>query len=222
MGNTCYLNSTLQTLRAIPELATSLAQVTGSLGIDNRKNLPVALKQLYSELSKTAEAVPPLVFLQVLRSAFPQFAEQGRGGYLQQDAEEVMNSIVSCLKDGVPGVPSAGESGKGPSFVEQFMTGELSSSLTCDEAPEEAPKESSETFVKMSVNISGGVVTYMTQEITNSLTQKIEKRSETLDRTAVYTQTSRISRLPKYLTFQFIRFQWKPAERVRAKILKVG
>ena len=37
---------------------------------------------------------------------------------------------------------------------------------------------------------------------------------------AVYTKTSKISRLPQYLTINFVRFQWKPVERVKAKILK--
>ncbi len=37
---------------------------------------------------------------------------------------------------------------------------------------------------------------------------------------AWYTKTSKISRLPKYLTFNFVRFQWKAAEAIKAKILK--
>lgn len=133
---------------------------------------------------------------------------------MQQDAEEALGSIVSCLKDGVPG------SGPGKTFVEEYMTGHMERTLVCDEAPEEPPTESFDTFVRLPINISGGVVTYLTAELASSLTEKLEKHSATLDRSASYTQTSKISRLPKYLTFQFIRFQWKPAERVRAKILK--
>lgn len=197
MGNTCYLNATLQTLRAIPELSSSLDQVTGSLGLDNRQNIPIALRQLFKDLGKTAEAVPPLVFLQVLRAAFPQYAEQGRGGYMQQDADEVMTNIVNCLKDGVPGL---GE--KDRSFVEQYMTGQTTITQKCDEAPEEPPTIRHDSFVKLGVNISGGVVTYMTAEIQQSQTEKIEKRSPTLERSATYTQITKISRLPKYLTVQ--------------------
>ncbi len=35
-----------------------------------------------------------------------------------------------------------------------------------------------------------------------------------------YTKKSKISRLPKYLAINFVRFQWKPTERTKAKILK--
>jgi ubiquitin carboxyl-terminal hydrolase 14 len=186
--------------------------------MDNRKNIPVALKMLYADLNKTTEGVPPLVFLQVLRGAFPQYAEQGRGGYLQQDAEEVMRSIVQCLKDGVP-LPGEG---KGGSFVEKYMSYEMTTTTKCDEAPEEEHTVEVDTDVAMRVNISGGIVTYMTQEMLNSVTEKIEKISPTLERSATYTKEHRISRLPKYLLFNFVRFQWKASESVRAKILKVG
>ena len=41
-----------------------------------------------------------------------------------------------------------------------------------------------------------------------------------MDRTAEYERVSRISRLPQYLPVQFIRFFWKPEQRIRAKILR--
>ena len=40
--------------------------------------LPIALRSLYSEMSKTTDSVTPHVFLVALRQAFPQFAEQSR------------------------------------------------------------------------------------------------------------------------------------------------
>ena len=60
----------------------------------------------------------------------------------------------------------------------------------------------------------------MTQDLYSNLKESIEKTSPTLGKTAVYTKTSSYSRLPTYLAVQFVRFQWKPAERVKAKILK--
>lgn len=41
-----------------------------------------------------------------------------------------------------------------------------------------------------------------------------------MNRTAKYERVSRISRLPQYLPIQFIRFFWKPEQRIRAKILR--
>lgn len=41
-----------------------------------------------------------------------------------------------------------------------------------------------------------------------------------MNRSAKYERVSRVSRLPSYLTVQFIRFFWKPEQRIRAKILR--
>merc|ERR1712110_1312050 len=46
------------------------------------------------------------------------------------------------------------------------------------------------------------------------------KRSPTLERDAEYTKTSKVSRLPGYLTIQMMRFQFKQKDAVNAKILK--
>ena len=61
----------------------------------------------------------------------------------------------------------------------------------------------------------------MLTDLQNGFTEKIEKNSESLGRSATYTKTSKITRLPAYLTVNFVRFQWKVTERVKAKILKV-
>lgn len=37
---------------------------------------------------------------------------------------------------------------------------------------------------------------------------------------AIYNKTSRISRLPSYLTVQFVRFFWKAERNIKAKILR--
>ncbi|RUP52268.1 hypothetical protein BC936DRAFT_149525 [Jimgerdemannia flammicorona] len=60
----------------------------------------------------------------------------------------------------------------------------------------------------------------MQNGILDTLKQEIQKNSPTLGRSALYLKTSRVSRLPQYLTIHFIRFFWKPAERVRAKIMR--
>lgn len=63
-------------------------------------------------------------------------------------------------------------------------------------------------------------VNYLHNGILESLDQKIEKNSSTLGRSATYTKSQRISRLPAYLTVNFVRFFWKPTEQVKAKILR--
>lgn len=58
----------------------------------------------------------------------------------------------------------------------------------------------------------------------DSMLAELEKRSPELGRNARYVTKSAISRLPHYLTVQFVRFFWKRrddgAAGVKAKILK--
>ncbi|RKO88249.1 hypothetical protein BDK51DRAFT_20633, partial [Blyttiomyces helicus] len=220
LGNTCYMNATLQCLRAIPDLANALQKMPGDLTNDNRSNLIVAMRTLFSSLDASGDAVPPLVFLQVLRSVFPQFAEADRNGFMQQDAEECWGQIIQTVGEKVPGLTREGGLDTGKHFVEQFMTGEFITEIKCDETTEEPPVSSIEAFNKLRVNIGSGVSTYMMTDIGASMTEKIEKNSPALGRSAVYTKKLKVSRLPQYLTINFVRFQWKATERVKAKILK--
>ena len=60
----------------------------------------------------------------------------------------------------------------------------------------------------------------MRDGILAALSEKIEKRSNVLDRDANWTKTSRVSRLPKYLVVHFVRFYWKRDTNKKAKILR--
>ncbi|KAG5458090.1 MAG: hypothetical protein BJ554DRAFT_1759 [Olpidium bornovanus] len=111
-------NATLQCLRAIPELHTKLALYHGGVtGMDQQGNMTAALRDLYSQLGKSTESLPPMVFLQMLRSLFPQFAQTTQGVYAQQDAHECWSQIVSVLKHKLPG------NSDGSSFVDKYMSG---------------------------------------------------------------------------------------------------
>ncbi|KAJ3214894.1 Ubiquitin carboxyl-terminal hydrolase 14 [Dinochytrium kinnereticum] len=185
LGNTCYMNATLQCLRAIPEMQTALTIVPQSFGSDPRFNLVPSLGNLFKDLEASGDAVAPMVFLQVLRSAFPQFSESNNHGFLQQDAEECWGEVVSALSDKVSGVDTNGKITEGKKFVDQYLTGELQSVVKCDDAPEESESTSISTFRQLKVNIGAGG-----------------------------------SRVNQKLHPDFVRFQWKPTERIKAKILK--
>lgn len=72
LGNTCYMNATVQSMRAIPELQTALDS-------NALPGLPAALRGLYSSMRSTTDAVTPAPFLNALRQTFPQFSELARG-----------------------------------------------------------------------------------------------------------------------------------------------
>jgi ubiquitin carboxyl-terminal hydrolase 14 len=178
------------------------------------------MRALFEELNSSGSSVQPLIFLQMFRTLYPQFAERDRNGFMQQDAEECWGQLLSGLAEHVRGLDEHGESNPNVKFVDQFMTAELLNETKCDEAPQEEVSISVESVNKLRVNIGSGVSTYMLQDIGNGLVEKIEKNSPSLNRNAIYTKTSKFTKLPQYLTINFVRFQWKAQEGIKAKILK--
>ncbi|KAH6570441.1 hypothetical protein BASA62_004358 [Batrachochytrium salamandrivorans] len=220
LGNTCYMNATVQCLRAVPELLEAMAHIEKPSTSDPYLNLSISMRALLEDLDKSGDPIPPMVFLQSLRTVFPQFAEANAQGFMQQDAEECWGQIVQALNDKVPGLAISGEVEKGKRFIEQFMTTETIATTVCTEASSEPSTTTAESFNKLRVNIGSGVSTYLVSEIATSLVEKLEKNSPSLGRSAVYSKSSKITRLPQYLAINFVRFQWKAQERVKAKILK--
>ena len=248
LGNTCYLNSTLQTLRSVPELQTELLRYSvpvigggsastdfsqfGLGGLGAPMDLTASLRDLYKQMSETQEGFPPLVVLNALRTAFPQFAQKARNGqgYAQQDAEEAWTQIVSQLQQKLkitdlaadePG--SSSKKTKEVSFVDRYLAGRKESTLVCDEpAAVEAGEESvksEEIFLKLDCHIDKDT-NHLRDGIMAGLEEKVEKKSQILDRDCVYTKKSRIARLPKYLTVHFVRFFWKREAQKKAKIMR--
>lgn len=240
MGNTCYANATLQTLRSVPELFEELRTYQpaapsagpssslfspeqlqqhglGGLG-GGGADLTRALGDLFHQMSETQQGFPPLMFLTALRTKFPQFAEKSKQGhgYAQQDAEEVWSQLVQTLsqslklKDDPNGFKS---------WVDKYMGGRYQVTTKCDEAAEEAVTVNSEDFNDLKCNIQVDT-NHLREGLKLALDEKLEKTSETLGRTAIYTRESRISRLPKYLPIHFIRFFWRKDTGKKAKILR--
>ncbi|PVG00083.1 cysteine proteinase [Serendipita vermifera] len=219
LGNTCYMNSTIQCLRAIPELHTALDAYEGSAVGGGQGQLTTEMRRLYQSMRQTTERMIPALFLQRLRTVAPQFAEQRPGqGYAQQDAEECLGSILSSLRGASLAVP-AKDTSPAVDLVEKYIMGEMETELKCDESPEEDPTLSTTQFSKLDCNI-GINTNYMHTGIKESLDQKIEKQSPSLGRSAVYSQRSRISRLPSNLFVHMVRFYWRRDINKKAKIMR--
>ncbi len=246
LGNTCYLNSTLQTLRAVPELQQELVKYTaapaaggtgssslgdlsmfGLGGLGASTDLTASLRDLYKQMGETQEGFPPLAFLNALRTAFPQFAEKSKSGhgYAQQDAEEAWSQIVQQLRQKLKIKDTSDNSSEAKeiSFVDKYLAGTFSSITECDEQAArdggEEPVKSEDAFLKLDCHISG-TTNHLRDGILAGLEEKLEKKSSVLDRDAIYTKKSKISRLPKYLTVHFVRFFWKREAQKKAKIMR--
>lgn len=242
LGNTCYLNSTLQTLRSVPELqealstyistpaAGSASSFAGSLvsSID----MISSLKDLYKQMGETQAGIPPFAFLYALRTIFPQFAQKSKSGqgYAQQDAEEAWSQIVSQLRQKLKlkntraaGAEASDQKDADVSFIDKYLAGRFDIITECDEpAAKEAGEEaihSQDIFFKLDCHINKDT-NHLRDGILAGLEEKIEKKSPKLDRDAIYTKKSRISRLPKYLTVHFVRFFWKREVQKKSKIMR--
>ena len=73
LGNTCYLNATLQCFRKMPELAQAIQKLNWiksrsgiSIGADPESNFAVSLKSLFQELDHSGNPIYPVMFVQVL------------------------------------------------------------------------------------------------------------------------------------------------------------
>lgn len=176
-------------------------------------------------MGETQQGFPPLVFLNALRQSYPQFNEKSKDGhgYAQQDAEEAWSSIIQMLRqklqDGESSSSSSGNT-RGNNWVDKFMAGTTESVMTCDESDAaEEPVKGSDVFFKLNCNIRGDT-NHLREGVMIALNEKIEKRSESLGREAVYTKSSRISRLPKYMPIHFVRFFWRKDTQKKAKIMR--
>ncbi|KAG9205310.1 deubiquitinating enzyme [Epicoccum nigrum] len=242
LGNTCYMNSTLQVLRSVPELQEELLRYSeGSAGSSSSANalrqlglgglgastdLTGSLRDLFKQMSETQQGFPPLMFLNALRTAFPQFAQKSKDGkgYAQQDAEEAWSQIVAQLRQKLQ-IKNESDADKKAdvSWIDKYMAGRFESVMECDEptAKElgEEPVISEDTFFKLNCHINVET-NHLRDGLAAGLKEQIEKRSELLGRNAVYTKTSKIARLPVHLPVHFVRFDWRRDTNKKAKIMR--
>jgi ubiquitin carboxyl-terminal hydrolase 14 len=216
LGNTCYMNATVECFRYMPEVREALTA-------SHSMNLATLLKSTFTELDRSGMSIPPYAFVNNLRTNYPQFAEMTqRGGYMQQDAEEFYNTLTSVIQREVD---------RSNNPFNTLLGVELEERLTCQETDQEPPVVRRETVNKLVCNIRGGggsttAVDHLYEGLKLGLEGTLEKHSQVLGRNAVWNRKQRVTALPRYLCFQFMRFFWKPTPEsrdhrgVKCKILR--
>lgn len=213
LGNTCYLNATLQCLGRVPELGRALAAFVPRAGPDPRARLAAAAASVFESLAAPAGVVTPGGLLAALRAAHPQFAQAGPGGVpAQQDAEECWTQLLAGLR---AALADGGAGGGSP--VDALFGVKTHATLTCAETGETSTVASASLALKCNIT---GDVNHVTEGVSLGLKEDREAHSETLGRLALFAGSSRIVAAPPYLTVQLVRFFYKADVQQKAKILR--
>jgi len=213
LGNTCYLNSTVQAIRACTEfkqdikkwVANTPAQQSELLGV-SADGLARSLGSSLAEMDVREDPYVPNRFVGTLRREYPRFAEtsQKTGGYIQHDADEFLVELLNKINQHVTCTDEKGNSAK---IVDRYFTGEYLTTQTCDESKDEKTTVN-EPFLKLQCFVDKNV-NYLVNGIESRLIEKIEKTSPMLGRNAIWTQERKIAKLPRFLVVQIMRFFWK-------------
>lgn len=205
LGNTCYLNSSLQSIFAMKDIADKIENYLGGLNALAPNPLVLTLKGIFSAMKRKQQDVNPTLFLMQFRSNFPQFAEQERGFYKQQDAEEAYSQLLTILGSTLD--------------ISDCLRVDFKEQTKCLALPDEPLKVSYETALKLNCHIDIKT-NFLRDGILNSLKDTIEKYNDTLQSNTEYEVTKTITRLPKYLTVHFVRFFWRRDTQKKSKILR--
>jgi ubiquitin carboxyl-terminal hydrolase 14 len=221
LGNTCYLNSTIQVLGRVPELRQAIKQF--QIRGDNNMNdlLGKSLGIVYDQLDKASDTITPNRLFDALQRINPMFAEKDNGIPKQQDAEECYSLILNMIRELLPNSCEEKFSDK---LIDELFGIQMDIKLVNVEVNTEI-KQKKETIYKLPCFIESQTSELMSG-LKASMKENIELYSDALGRNTFFEKQQLLSRLPPYLTVQFMRFFWKKenvstgAKAGKAKILK--
>lgn len=229
LGNTCYMNSTLQCLRTVPELREGLRGVGGGGSGDDM--FAKSLNEALDGVDSTTKPFAPHRFWATLKMRFQQFASTSANGMpQQQDAEELYSETMLSLSNALKQANSLPDLGGANNLIDAIFGLDMETVDECTECPEESKVSKNEVARKLVINISGSSATggaanvdHLHEGVMLGLNETIEKRSSILGRDALWTRTTRVSRLPRYICTQFMRFYVKEARVLEEgrEVLKV-
>ncbi|ETN71098.1 ubiquitin family protein, partial [Necator americanus] len=153
LGNTCYMNSVLQSFKTIPEIRDGLQRLNQSnQESDANKKMAMAVKSVYEMLDNPRrtpdEPLVPFFMLQALHNILPQFSSRDEHGHLeQQDANECFSEIQRMMLSTL----SANKELVGKD-IREFFRGKYQVIQKCLESDEEPVQKTTEEFYQVLID----------------------------------------------------------------------
>lgn len=142
LGNTCYLNSVVQCMRAMPQFRRALESYHPTSTTAQAFFLG-SLRDTLVQLDRTSTALAPSQFVRATKMSFPEFARTGpNGAPQQQDAEEFYSGLLTfaaeqlrddrLIKAALP-FSTPQELGGATNVVDALFGLKMEETLSCDE-----------------------------------------------------------------------------------------
>ena len=228
LGNTCYLNATIQCLGRVTELRNALKNYTTQNPTaynspNPSKKLTYAWGSTYKSLDTATEAVTPMSLVKVIRDINPMFAEADHGVCKQQDADECVSLMMNNIHDTLQ-TPGDKTDIFSKVLIDELFGIEMQVKMKNVEDSTEV-KSKKELLYKLTCYIDSSTLE-LVEGLKKSLKENLDLFSDKLQRNTVFEKSQYINRLPNYLQVQFMRFFWKQANTLtgakagKSKILK--
>lgn len=147
------------------------------------------------DIDEKGESFAPYQFVQQMRQTYPIFDERGeKGGHKQQDADECFQAMLQSWRGPL-------QKSHEEDIIGNLFEIELESESKCIEAPEEPSTVQLEKVLRLSCHIDNdnNPINSLSEGLKIAMAGQLEKNSPSLGRSAIYSKTSRINKLPSYL-----------------------
>ncbi|QDZ26038.1 ubiquitin carboxyl-terminal hydrolase [Chloropicon primus] len=245
LGNTCYMNATMQCLYSIEELKTALKTYNTTSQLDPTARLTASARDLFRKMELETSGQPSISSAGAGNPSAQKFDldnEEKEEDGMYEEKSVTPSEFLASLRQSFPQFAQQGAGGLymqqdaeecysqvlnalrekldtsgDKKDVKDLFGIDMETNLVCEESKEEVNEKS--TLYTFKCNISQEV-NHLHDGFRLSLCEDREKHSQALGRMALFKGVSKINTLPKYLSVQLVRFLYRRDTQSKAKILR--